>query len=173
MSNIEKATFGGGCFWGVEELFTRIEGVKDAVSGYMGGNIQSPTYEQVCTGRTGHAEVVEVSFDSSQISYKELLDYFFRMHDPTTPNQQGVDIGNQYRSVIFFHNEEQKKEAQEFIDLVESKEIFDRKVVTEISKACEFWPAEDYHQDYYQKKYQGGVGPICHRMRDESFLGES
>ncbi len=170
MSKFEKATFGGGCFWGVEELFKRLKGVENAYSGYMGGHIQSPSYEQVCTGRTGHAEVVQVEFNPSIVSFKELLDYFFRMHDPTTPNQQGVDIGNQYRSVVFYHSDEQKSQAQEFLDLLESKDAFGKKIVTEISKASEFWKAEDYHQDYYEKKYNGGVGPICHTLNPNSFL---
>ncbi len=170
MSNLDKATFGGGCFWGVEELFSRLKGVENATSGYMGGHIQNPSYEQICTGRTGHAEVVQVEFDPSQVSFKELLDYFFRLHDPTTPNQQGVDIGNQYRSVIFFHSDEQKEQAQDFIRSLEERDAFDKKIVTEISKASEFWEAEDYHQDYYQKKYQGGDGPICHTLKPESYL---
>ena len=168
--SLSVATFGGGCFWGVEELFERLEGVSEAVSGYMGGHIQNPSYEQVCSGRSGHAEVVQVTYDPDKISFARLLDYFFRMHDPTTPNQQGVDIGHQYRSVIFYHDDNQKEQALSFVKMLEDKQVFKRKIVTEISPAMEFWPAEDYHQDYYQKKYGGAQGPICHTLRPESFL---
>ncbi|MEX0797961.1 MAG: peptide-methionine (S)-S-oxide reductase MsrA [Bacteriovoracaceae bacterium] len=170
---LEKAVFGGGCFWGIEALFERKEGVCDAVSGYMGGSSSNPSYEQVCSGVTGHVEVVQVSYDPKQISYRELLDYFFRMHDPTTPNQQGADIGNQYRSAIFYYNEEQKKEALDFIQFLETKNFFDRKIVTEVAPAADFWKAEEYHQDYYEKKYQGGPGPLCHALRPGSFLENS
>ena len=165
-----KAVFGGGCFWGVEALFERLEGVSDAVSGYMGGHTPNPVYEAVCAGITGHAEVVEVSFDPDKISYQELLDYFFRMHDPTTPNRQGLDIGSQYRSVIFTHGQEQEKEARQFIEMLESKGAFPRPIVTEVAPAGQFWQAEEFHQDYYQKKYRGTDGPICHTLRPRSFL---
>lgn len=171
--NENKAIFGGGCFWGVEALFERLDGVSGAVSGYMGGAVENPTYEQICTGRTGHAEVVQVSYDPKIISFRELLDYFFRMHDPTTPNQQGVDIGDQYRSVIFAMSEEQEKEAKDFIAFLEKKNAFGKPIVTEVSMAPTFWPAEEYHQDYYQKKYRGAEGPICHVLRPKSFLENS
>lgn len=166
----EKATFGGGCFWGVEALFDRLQGVEDAVSGYMGGRTERPDYEAVCSGVTGHAEVVQLVFDPQEVSYLQLLDYFFRMHDPTTPNQQGVDIGNQYRSVVFFHNESQKEQALDFIERLEEKKFFASKIVTEVAPAETFWKAEDYHQDYYQKKYQGKPGPLCHTLKSDSFL---
>lgn len=169
----EKAVFGGGCFWGVEALFERLEGVKDVVSGYMGGHVDNPSYEQVCSGRSGHAEVVQVVFDPDVIAYRELLDYFFRMHDPTTLNQQGVDIGQQYRSVIFAYDEKQRQQAQEFIQMLEAQKAFEKKIVTEVEEVQVFWPAENYHQDYYQRKYGGGQGPICHILRPESFLGNS
>lgn len=172
MSKNEIAVFGGGCFWGVEELFERLDGVVSAVSGYMGGVIDSPSYEQVCTGKTGHAEVVQVEFNPKEITYRELLDYFFRMHDPTTLNQQGVDIGNQYRSVVFATSEDQFAQAKSFMERLEEMKFFPRPIVTELSMQETFWPAEDYHQDYYQKKYQGTSGPICHTLNPTSFLEE-
>lgn len=160
-----KAMFAGGCFWGVEALFSKLEGVIDAVSGYSGGNTQNPTYEQVSRGTTGHAEVVEITYDSSIVSYKTLLEYFFRMHDPTTPNRQGVDVGTQYRSAIYYYNEEQMQQAKEFIEKLEQKKVFKNDIVTELKPATKFYPAEDYHQDYYDKKYEGEQGPICHTLR--------
>lgn len=168
--SLRKAYFGGGCFWGVEALFDSLDGVEKAVSGYMGGHVSNPAYEQVCSGKTGHAEVVEVAYDPAKVAYEELLDYFFRMHDPTTPDRQGLDIGSQYRSVIFTANEEQKRQARAFIETLEERRAFDGKIVTEIAEADAFWPAEEYHQDYYAKKYGGGSGPFCHRLRPESFL---
>lgn len=160
-----EATFGAGCFWGVEELFSRLDGVREAISGYSGGSLDNPTYEDICTGTTGHAEVVRLHYDPELITYEELVDYFFRLHDPTTLNRQGADHGTQYRSVIFYHNEEQKNIANNIIDEREASGIYGNPIVTEVSPVEKFYPAEDYHQDYYLKKYNGAPGPICHFLR--------
>ncbi len=161
----EFATFGAGCFWGVEAILSKIDGVLHTESGYAGGAKENPSYQDVCTGTTGHAEVVHLKFDANTISYKELLDYFFRLHDPTTLNRQGHDIGTQYRSVIFTHSDEQREQAQTFISDLETQERFEGPIVTEVSKFSNFYTAEEYHQKYYEKKYQGGHGPICHFLR--------
>lgn len=145
-----KAIFAAGCFWGVETAFRKVEGVVDVAVGYTGGNTEKPTYEEVCSGNTGHAESVEITFDSKKVSYKELLDVFWKIHNPTTLNRQGPDIGTQYRSAIFYLDEEQKKLAEE------SKP---ENAVTEITEASVFYPAEEYHQQYFQKK---GIDPTCH-----------
>ena len=160
-----EATFGAGCFWGVEELFSRLDGVREAISGYSGGSLDNPTYEDICTGTTGHAEVVRLHYDPELITYEELVDYFFRLHDPTTLNKQGADHGTQYRSVIFYHNEEQKNIAESIIKEREASGIYNDPIVTEVSPVEKFYPAEDYHQDYYLKKYNGAPGPICHFLR--------
>jgi peptide-methionine (S)-S-oxide reductase len=145
-----QATFGGGCFWCIEAVFDELQGVKKVESGYSGGKISNPTYREVCSGLTGHAEVLRVYFDSDVISYKELLAVFFSIHDPTTLNRQGADVGTQYRSVIFYHNESQKNEAEEFIKELQSEGVFSSRIVTEVSPAEAFYVAEDYHQDYYE-----------------------
>jgi peptide-methionine (S)-S-oxide reductase len=145
-----KATFGAGCFWQVEADFRKLEGVTATAAGYSGGDLVNPTYEQVCTDTTGHAEVVEVEFDPNQISYEELLDVFWTHHDPTQLNRQGPDFGSQYRSAIFFHDEDQQKAAEASRD--RAQERFDRPIVTEISKASDFYEAEEYHQRYLEKK---------------------
>ncbi len=160
-----KATIGAGCFWGVEYIFERIAGVLNAVSGYSGGEVENPTYQEVCTGTTGHAEVVQLEFDPGVISFKEILDYYFRSHDPTQLNGQGPDLGHQYRSVVFYHNEGQKKEVEDFIQKLNDGEYFDAPVVTEVKELKKFYPAEEYHQDYYSKNNQR---PYCHVLR-ESF----
>ncbi len=151
---LEIATFGTGCFWCSEAVMERLDGVVKAESGYMGGNVESPTYEQVCTGRTGHAEVVNVTYDPSKITYNELLQWFWKMHDPTTLNRQGADTGTQYRSVIFYHSEEQKKAAEASRDRAQAD--FRDPIVTEITPAGPFWKAEDYHQDYYRNNPRQG-----------------
>ena len=147
---MEKATFGAGCFWGVEATFRRLAGVKSTQVGYAGGNLDHPTYEDVCTDRTGHAEVVEVTFDPAVISYHDLLEVFWTNHNPTTLNRQGPDVGSQYRSAIFFHSPEQEAEAKSSRDAAQKR--FPRPVVTEITAAQPFWPAEDYHQQYLEKR---------------------
>lgn len=149
------ATFGAGCFWGVEAAFRQIPGVLEVTSGYTGGRVARPTYQDVCTGRTGHAEAVQITYDPQQVSYETLLDAFWKIHDPTTPNRQGPDVGSQYRSAIFTHDAEQQRVAQES----RAREQNNRKapIVTEITPAAEFYPAEDYHQRYFEKN-----GVACH-----------
>lgn len=151
----EKATFGAGCFWGVEEAFRHLPGVVDTAVGFMGGTLANPTYEDVCTGRTGHAEVVEVTYDPAQVSYRDLLDLFWSIHDPTTPNRQGPDIGTQYRSVIFFNTPEQEAAARASKQEVERSGRFRRPIVTAIEPAGTFWRAEEYHQQYLAKHGRG------------------
>ena len=145
-----KATFGAGCFWCIENDF-RKNGVTSTTVGYMGGHVPNPTYEQVCTDTTGHAEVIQIEYDPSKISYKQLLDIFWNNHDPTTLNRQGPDVGIQYRSAIFFHSPEQEKEARESKDALDRSGKFGKKIVTQIVPAAEFYKAEEYHQQYYQK----------------------
>jgi peptide-methionine (S)-S-oxide reductase len=149
---MEKATFGAGCFWGVEAAFRQIKGVKSTAVGYLGGTMESPTYKDVCTGRTGHAEVVEVEFDPAAVSYGDLLDVFWENHDPTTLNRQGPDVGTQYRSAIFFHTPEQEAAARASKERLQSSGKFSRPIVTEITPASAFYLAEDYHQQYLEKR---------------------
>jgi peptide-methionine (S)-S-oxide reductase len=148
---MEIATFGAGCFWGVEAAFMKTKGVISTTVGYMGGELENPTYEDVCTNKTGHAEVVKIEFDSSIISYDELLDVFWTIHDPTQINQQGPDIGSQYRSVIFYHDEEQKNKAEKSKIQLEGSKQYLKPIATEITKAKTFYKAEEYHQKYLQK----------------------
>jgi peptide-methionine (S)-S-oxide reductase len=150
----EKATFGAGCFWGVEETFRNLKGVLSTAVGYGGGTKENPTYEDVCTDKTGHAEVVEVEFDPSQIAYDELLEVFWSNHNPTTLNRQGPDVGAQYRSVIFYHSTEQKLVAETSRKKIDMSRRFPRPVVTQIEPAPKFWRAEEYHQRYLQKRGQ-------------------
>jgi peptide-methionine (S)-S-oxide reductase len=147
----EKATFAGGCFWCTEEAFEKLPGVTEVVSGYMGGKVKNPTYDQVSTGRTGHTEVVLVTFDPARVTYEKLLDTFWLNHDPTVKDRQFCDIGSQYRPEIFYHSEEQKRLAEASKAKWEKDKPFRQAIVTPISAASEFWPAEDYHQDYYKK----------------------
>ena len=154
---MEKALFGAGCFWGVEDFFRQVPGVADAVSGYAGGTTQAPTYKEICRGDTNHAEVVEVTFDPAQVSYEALVDLFFKMHNPTTRNRQGPDVGTQYRSVIFTHGPQQARVAAQVRDRVAASGKWKTPVVTQIEDAPPFWRAEDYHQRYFQKH-----GGHCH-----------
>jgi methionine-S-sulfoxide reductase len=154
----EKATFGAGCFWGVEEAFRTVKGVISTQVGYMGGSVRNPTYEQVSTGTTGHAEVVEITFDPDQVSYRGLLDIFWRIHDPTQKNRQGPDIGTNYRSIIFYHTLEQKEEAEASKQQISAAGRFRKPIVTEIVPASTFWRAEEYHQKYFQRR----GGGRCH-----------
>lgn len=151
----EKATFGAGCFWGVEEAFRRLPGVLDTAVGFMGGTLADPTYADVCTGRTGHAEVVEVTCDPAHASYRDLLDLFWSIHDPTTPNRQGPDIGTQYRSVIFYHTPEQEAAALASKQDMERSGRFRQPIITAIEPAGTFWRAEEYHQHYLAKRVGG------------------
>ena len=151
-ANLETAYFAGGCFWGVEDVFAQIPGVVDAVSGYQGGSVEQPTYEQVCSGGTGHAESVKVVFDRDKVSYRQLLRVFFANHDPTTLNRQGPDVGTQYRSAIFATSDQQETEAKAYVhELQDAPAFARRKIATRIEKAAPFWPAEAYHQDYHRK----------------------
>ncbi len=159
----EIATLAGGCFWGMEEIIRQIPGVLNTVVGYTGGKIENPTYDIVKLGTTNHAESVQVEFDSTQLTYSALLGFFFRMHDPTTLNQQGNDKGTQYRSVIFYHSEEQKNVAQEVIKRIDTSKKWPRPIITQLVPAAKFYPAEEYHQDYLQKNPQGYT---CHWLRD-------
>lgn len=148
---MEKATFGAGCFWGVEARFRKVKGVIDAIVGYTGGKTKNPTYKDVCTDKTGHAEVVQVTYDPSIVSYEELLEIFWNIHNPTTLNRQGWDIGTQYRSVVFYHSEEQKEKAIKLKEKLDKSGRYKKPIVTEITPASEFYKAEEYHQRYYEK----------------------
>ena len=151
---MEKATFGAGCFWGIEAAFRNVKGVKTTAVGYSGGALKNPTYEDVCAGLTGHAEVVQVSYDQAEVSYQELLDVFWEIHDPTTLNRQGPDVGTQYRSAIFFHTPEQEAAARASKENLEASRRYQRPVATEITPASEFYRAEEYHQQYLEKRGQ-------------------
>ncbi|PLX13729.1 MAG: peptide-methionine (S)-S-oxide reductase [Marinilabiliales bacterium] len=146
---MEIATFGSGCFWCTEAIFQQLNGVESAVSGYSGGTVKNPTYKEVCTGNTGHAEVIQLTYNSEDISYKELLEVFWQTHDPTTLNRQGADVGTQYRSAIFYHNKEQKELAEEYKKKLNDAKIFSNPIVTEITEFETFYKAENYHQEYY------------------------
>lgn len=157
-TNLQTATLAGGCFWCLEAVYDEIKGVQGVESGYAGGQMDNPTYRAVCNGDTGHAEVVQVHFDPNIVSYRDLLNVFFAIHDPTTLNRQGADTGTQYRSAIFYHNDEQKKVAEELIKDLNAQKIWDRPIVTEVTKLDKFYMAEDYHQEYFARNpYQ----PYC------------
>jgi peptide-methionine (S)-S-oxide reductase len=156
--SLETATFGAGCFWCVEAIFQNLEGVKTVASGYSGGSIKNPSYKEVCTGRTGHAEVIQITYDPAKISYDELLEVFWKTHDPTTLNKQGADEGTQYRSAVFYHNEKQKELAESYKKKLDEAGAFDKPIVTEISPFTVFYKAEDYHQNYYN---QNSDQPYC------------
>lgn len=155
---IEEATFGGGCFWCTEALFKQLRGVVEVLPGYAGGHTANPTYEEVCTGTTGHAEVVRVRFRPQEISYEQLVEYFFLTHDPTTPNRQGADVGPQYRSVIFYHSPQQKTVAERVKQRLEAEKVFPAPIVTTIEPLTSFYPAESYHHDYFARHPQQ---PYC------------
>ena len=162
-SNFKKATFAGGCFWCTEAVFQRVEGVENVTSGFIGGTIKNPAYREVVTGRTGHAEAIEILFDPEKVSYEELLYIFFTTHDPTTLNRQGNDVGTQYRSAVFYHNEEQKNQAKEVIDVLENEQIYSDSIVTEVTEAGPFYKAESEHDDYYN---QHRSQPYCQVIID-------
>ena len=149
-NNVETITLGGGCYWCVEAVYEKLEGVKSVVSGFSGGKNANPTYEEVCTGRTGHAEVVQITYDKTLTNLDEILQVFFTVHDPTTLNRQGADVGTQYRSVIFYANEEQKKEAQSIIGQLNTEKVYPSPIVTTLETLAQFYKAEDYHQNYYE-----------------------
>src|SRR4051812_46868796 len=157
-TNTDTATFGTGCFWCTEAIFQQLDGVIKSTSGYSGGHVANPSYKDVCTGTTGHAEVIQVVYDPAKISYDELLEVFWKTHDPTTLNRQGNDVGTQYRSVVFYHNAEQKEKAEKYKGELNKSGAFDNPIVTEISPFTNFYAAENYHQDYYN---QNGSEPYC------------
>lgn len=169
MKDIEVATLGSGCFWCTEAFFLHVKGVESVVSGYSGGKVKNPTYREVCSGLTGHAEVIQVKFDPSIISYAEVLEIFWNTHDPTTLNKQGADEGTQYRSVVFYHNETQKKLAEEYKAQLDQSGIFNRPIVTEISPFTVFYPAEEYHQNYYALNPNQGYCQYVIRPKVEKF----
>ena len=157
-SRSEVATLGGGCFWCLEAVYQELRGVEKVESGYSGGDVPNPTYRQVCSETTGHAEVVQVTFDPDEVSYRDILEVYFTIHDPTTLNRQGADVGTQYRSVIFYHTEGQKRTAEEVISEIEAEGIWNSSIVTEVVPFDEFYVAEDYHQDYFRNN---GYQPYC------------
>lgn len=170
--NLEKITLGNGCFWCTEAVFKTLKGVKRATSGYMGGHTGHPAYAEVCSGNTGHAEVVQVEYDADEVSFDELLLIFFRTHNPTTLNRQGNDIGTQYRSVIFYHNDRQKEQAGAMIKKLTDEKVFDRPIVTQVLPATDFYRAEDYHQDYFMNNPGNGycaavIQPKLHKFAKE------
>lgn len=167
-----EATFGGGCFWCTEVIFQYTKGVNNVLPGYMGGRNENPTYEQICRGDTGHVEVVRVEFDESQVSFQELLEIFFKTHDPTTLNRQGGDVGTQYRSVVFYHNATQQKETQGFIQLLENENVFDRPIVTAVEEASTFWEAEDDHHDYFNQNPQNQYCQVVVAPKLQKFLAK-
>ena len=172
MNRLETATLGGGCFWCTEAIFKRLKGVEDVISGYAGGTKKDPDYEEVSTGSTGHAESVKIEFDPAVISYKKILEIFFNLHDPTTPNRQGADEGPQYRSVIFYHNEKQKIEAEEVRDQIAESGLYNDPIITEIVPFEAFYTAEEYHQNYYDNNKNQGycsyvISPKIHRLLKE------
>jgi peptide-methionine (S)-S-oxide reductase len=169
-TNLQTATLAGGCFWCLEAVFDEMKGVQDVESGYAGGHVSNPSYRAVCNGDTGHAEVVQVHFDPNVVSYHDLLNVFFAIHDPTTMNRQGADVGTQYRSAIFYHDDEQKKVAEELIQSLNSQKIWDKPIVTEVTKLDKFYMAEDYHQEYFahntfQPYCQAVVAPKVAKFR--------
>ena len=167
---MEVATFAGGCFWCTEAVFLEIKGVEKVVSGYIGGKTVNPTYKDICTGETGHAEAIQITFNPNEVAYEDLLEIFFGTHDPTTLNRQGADVGTQYRSEIFYHSEAQKTKAENYIQLLEKEKLYDKKIVTKVSSATIFYPAEDYHQNYYNQNSSQGycqmvIAPKLEKLR--------
>ena len=167
---MEVATFAGGCFWCTEAVFLEIKGVEKVVSGYIGGKTVNPTYKDICTGETGHAEAIQITFNPNEVAYEDLLEIFFGTHDPTTLNRQGADVGTQYRSAIFYHSEAQKTKAENYIQLLEKEKLYDKKIVTKVSSATVFYPAEDYHKNYYNQNSSQGycqmvIAPKLEKLR--------
>ena len=167
---MEVATFAGGCFWCTEAVFLEIKGVEKVVSGYIGGKTINPTYKDICTGETGHAEAIQITFNPNEVAYEDLLEVLFGTHDPTTLNRQGADVGTQYRSEIFYHSEAQKVKAENYIELLVKEKLYDKSIVTKISSATQFYPAEDYHQNYYNQNSSQGycqmvIAPKLEKLR--------
>jgi peptide-methionine (S)-S-oxide reductase len=169
MKDLQVATFGAGCFWCTEAVFLNVNGVTKVVSGYSNGKVKNPTYREVCTGMTGHAEVTQITFDPAIVSFEELLEVFWNTHDPTTLNRQGADEGTQYRSGVFYHNEEQKKVAEAYKKQLENSHVFKDPIVTEITPLTSFYPAEDYHQNYYALNSSQGYCQYVIRPKVEKF----
>lgn len=170
-AGLERITFGAGCFWCVEAIFQQLEGVEQVTSGYAGGNVKNPSYKEVCTGNTGHAEVIRVDFDPSRIRFKDLLEVFWKSHDPTQKNRQGADVGTQYRSAVFYHNEGQRVEAERYLEELNASGAWQDPIVTEISPCENFYPAEQEHQDYYQENPEAGycravIVPKLERLKE-------
>ena len=168
--NLQVATFAGGCFWCTEAIFNEIKGVQKVVSGYTGGSVKNPSYREICTGTTGHAEAIQITFDPSLVAYEDLLEIFFGTHDPTTLNRQGADVGTQYRSEIFYHSLEQKEKAENYILLIENEKLYNNPIVTKVSSAVVFYEAEEYHQDYYAANSEQGycqmvIAPKLDKLR--------
>ncbi len=168
---LKKATFGAGCFWCVEAIFQQMEGVERVIPGYAGGSVENPSYKEVCTGRTGHAEVIRVHYDPKRISYKELLELFWKSHDPTQKDRQGADVGTQYRSIVLYHDEEQRKEAEHYKGELDTSGAWGAPIVTEIQACEDFYPAEEEHQDYYRKNQEAGycravIVPKLEKLRE-------
>ena len=168
-NNNETATFAGGCFWCTEAIFDQVKGVKSVTSGYSGGNIVNPSYREVTRGTTGHAEAIQISYDPDVISYIELLEIFFKTHDPTTLNRQGADVGTQYRSAIFYHTDAQREKAEEIITALNKENIWKNPIVTEVTEFSNFYPAEDYHQEYYENNPNQGYCRIVIQPKLEKF----
>ena len=169
-NNMEVATFAGGCFWCTEAIFTELKGVEKVISGYTGGMIKNPSYREICTGTTGHAEAIQIAFNPNEIAYEDLLEVFFGTHDPTTLNRQGADVGTQYRSEIFYHSQEQKDKAEAYIQFIEKEKLYSNPIVTKVSSAVVFYEAEDYHQDYYASNSEQGycqmvIAPKLEKLR--------
>ncbi|MAC95713.1 MAG: peptide-methionine (S)-S-oxide reductase [Flavobacteriales bacterium] len=166
---MQKITLGAGCFWCVEAIYKELIGVEKVEPGYSGGKIANPTYREVCSGLTGHAEVIQLEYDESVIDFKEILEVFFKTHDPTTLNRQGADVGTQYRSAIFYHNENQKEVAEKVISELENSSVFDKPVVTEVTEFTVFYPAEEYHKNYYKNNPEEGYCQMVVRPKVEKF----
>lgn len=169
---LATATFGEGCFWCSEAVFQRLKGVKSVVSGYSGGTVENPSYEDVCTGRTGHAEVIQIKYDPAEISFEDLLKVFWQTHDPTTLNQQGHDVGTQYRSAVFYHADEQRKIAEQYKQQLDASKVFARPIVTEITAFKNFFPAEKYHQNYFNDNPRQSYCQFVIRRKVEKFNKE-
>ncbi len=174
--SVSKATLGGGCFWCLEAVFEQLRGVREVVSGYAGGDVPNPTYQQVCSGRTGHAEVVQITFDPAEIAFRELLEVFFTLHDPTTENRQGADVGTQYRSIVLYHDDVQRQTAEDVIREFEDADVWNDPIVTEVEPLSDFYAAEAHHQEYYrnhtwQPYCQVVIAPKVAKLR-QTFLGK-
>lgn len=169
VSNLKKATFAGGCFWCTEAVFQEVQGVYKVTSGYIGGQVENPTYKQICTGETGHAEATEIHYNPEEVDFLTLLEIHFKTHDPTTLNRQGNDVGTQYRSAVFYHDSEQEKQTKDIIATLTAEKVYNDKIVTEVTAASKFYPAEEYHQDYYANNPRAGYCQMVVTPKVEKF----